>query len=78
MTADVLVVDDDRNILEVLAMRLESLGLRVTATGAPAEVVDLMDALQKSLAARRAPKPGGRAKSRSRPSSKPRSTRKSA
>ena len=42
MTADVLVVDDDRNILEVLAMRLESLGLRVTATGAPAEVPGIL------------------------------------
>ena len=39
MTAPrVLVVDDDRHILEVLAMRLESLGLDVSASAAPAEV----------------------------------------
>ena len=39
---EVLVVDDDRNILEVLAMRLESLGVRVTAEAAPAEVPRLL------------------------------------
>jgi signal transduction histidine kinase len=37
-----LVVDDDPHILEVLAMRLESLGLQVSATAASAEVPALL------------------------------------
>ncbi len=38
----VLVVDDDRHILEVLAMRLESMGLDVCASSAPAEVPPML------------------------------------
>jgi signal transduction histidine kinase len=38
----VLVVDDDPHILEVLAMRLESLGLEVCKTVAPADVPGLL------------------------------------
>ncbi len=37
-----LVVDDDPHILEVLAMRLESLGLEVSTTAAPADVPELL------------------------------------
>jgi signal transduction histidine kinase len=39
---EVLVVDDDRHILEVLAMRLESLGVHVTTTATPVEVPQLL------------------------------------
>lgn len=46
----VLVVDDDRSILEVLAMRLESMGLAVRATAAPAEVPPLLAADSFDLA----------------------------
>ena len=42
MIPRVLVVDDDPHILEVLAMRLESLGLEVVTVGAPAEVPSLL------------------------------------
>jgi signal transduction histidine kinase len=45
-----LVVDDDLPILEVLTMRLESLGLRVTATGSPSEVLRILDASRFDLA----------------------------
>ena len=37
-----LVVDDDRSILEVLAMRLESMGLSVEASSSPAEVPKIL------------------------------------
>jgi signal transduction histidine kinase len=45
-----LVVDDDPHILEVLAMRLESLGLDVTACAAPADVPDLLTSRAFDLA----------------------------
>jgi len=40
----VLVVDDDPEIREVLAMRLEALGLVVTAVGGPREALTTLDA----------------------------------
>jgi len=40
----VLVVDDDPEIREVLAMRLEALGLVVTAVGGPREALTALDA----------------------------------
>jgi signal transduction histidine kinase len=43
MTApSALVVDDDPNILEVLAMRLESLGLQVSATASSGDVPEML------------------------------------
>jgi signal transduction histidine kinase len=39
----VLVVDDDHHILEVLTMRLESMGLAVKATAQPSEVPELLE-----------------------------------
>ena len=38
-----LVVDDDPQILEVLAMRLESMGLEVATSTQPADVPSLLD-----------------------------------
>lgn len=46
----VLVVDDDPHILEVLGMRLESMGLEVTAVGDPAAAVPLLAARTFDLA----------------------------
>ncbi|MCW5890822.1 MAG: response regulator [bacterium] len=46
----VLVVDDDPHILEVLGMRLESMGLDVTAVGDPAAAVPLLAAAPFDLA----------------------------
>src|SRR6185503_17057396 len=40
--ARVLVVDDDPHILEVLAMRLESLGLEVSAAASPGDVPGIL------------------------------------
>jgi signal transduction histidine kinase len=45
-----LVVDDDASILEVLAMRLESLGLDVTTSGSPADVPALLGGTPFDLA----------------------------
>ncbi len=44
MKGRVLVVDDDPEIREVLAMRLEALGLVVTAVGGPREALTTLDA----------------------------------
>lgn len=46
----VLVVDDDRQILEVLAMRLESMGLAVHGSVKPAEVPQLLADMPFDLA----------------------------
>ena len=44
MKGRVLVVDDDPEIREVLTMRLEALGLAVTAVGGPREALTALDA----------------------------------
>ncbi len=44
MKGKILVVDDDAEILEVLDIRLASLGLEVVATGDPARAVDIVAA----------------------------------
>jgi signal transduction histidine kinase len=46
----VLVVDDDRHILEVLAMRLESMGLAVHGATSSAEVPQLLEEMPFDLA----------------------------
>ena len=50
MKRRVLVVDDDRSILDVLAMRLEAMGLEVTATTDPAAALAAVDAGRFDLA----------------------------
>ena len=44
MKGKILVVDDDPQILDVLEIRLASLGLEVTATGNPGDAVEMVAA----------------------------------